>query len=61
MAASRAAELETYLEDRFGERWWNEEGAAKLLKGVMSQGGKIDLSIFSSMDPNIFMKEIIDL
>ena len=32
-----------------------------LLKGVMSQGGKIDLSIFSSMDPNIFMKEIIDL
>lgn len=61
MAASRAAELETYLKDRFGERWWNEEGAAKLLKGVMSQGGKIDLSIFSSMDPNIFMKEIIDL
>ena len=61
MAASRASELETYLKDRFGERWWNEEGAANLLKEVMSQGGKINLSMFSSMDPNIFMKEIIDL
>ena len=37
-----------------------KKAAAKLLKGVMSQGGKIDLSIFSNLDPNIFMKEIID-
>ncbi|MDP9197373.1 MAG: M3 family metallopeptidase [Thermoproteota archaeon] len=60
MAASRAAELEDYLQDRFGEHWWNEEGAAKLVKEVMSQGGEIDLSIFSTMDQNIFMKEITD-
>jgi len=32
LAAIRAAELERYLMNRFGEKWWNEPTAGKKLE-----------------------------
>jgi len=58
LAAIRAAELERYLINRFGERWWNDPVAGKKIKEVMSKGGTINLNEFSKLDQNIFMKEI---
>ena len=58
LAAIRAAELERYLINRFGERWWNDPVAGKKIKEVMSKGGTINLNEFSRLDQNIFMKEI---
>ena len=58
LAAIRAAELERYLVNRFGERWWNDPVAGKKVKEIMSKGGAINLNEFSRLDQNIFMKEI---
>lgn len=61
IAAVRAAELEKYFRDKFGEKWWQDKAAADTLKDLMSKGAKIDLSVFSNLDRNIFLKEIVDL
>jgi hypothetical protein len=58
LAAIRAAELERYLINRFGERWWNDPVAGKKVREIMSKGGTINLNEFSKLDQNIFMKEI---
>ena len=58
IAVIRAAELERYLTNRFGEKWWNEPNAGKKVRKIMAKGEKIDLKEFSKLDPNIFMKEI---
>ncbi|MGB5090647.1 MAG: hypothetical protein WBN72_06860 [Nitrososphaeraceae archaeon] len=58
LAAIRAAELERYLINRFGERWWNDPVAGKKVREIMSNGGTINLNEFSRLDQNIFMKEI---
>ena len=58
LAAIRAAELERYLINRFGERWWNDPVAGKKVREIMSKGGTINLKEFSRLDQNIFMKEI---
>lgn len=58
LAAIRAAELERYLINRFGERWWNDPVAGKKVREIMSKGGTINLNEFSRLDQNIFMKEI---
>jgi hypothetical protein len=58
IAAIRAAELELYLTNRFGEKWWNEPTAGKKVREIMSKGERINLKEFSKLDPNIFMKEI---
>ena len=58
IAAIRAAELERYLTNRFGEKWWNEPTAGKKVREIMSKGERINLKEFSKLDPNIFMKEI---
>jgi hypothetical protein len=58
LAAIRAAELETYLINRFGERWWNDPVAGKKVREIMSKGGTINLNEFSKLDQNIFMREI---
>jgi len=58
LAAIRAAELETYLINKFGERWWNDPVAGKKVREIMSKGGTINLNEFSRLDQNIFMKEI---
>jgi hypothetical protein len=58
LAAIRAAELERYLINRFGERWWNDPVAGKKVREIMSKGGTINLNEFSRLDQNTFMKEI---
>jgi hypothetical protein len=60
LAAVRAAELEKYLLDKFGEKWWQDKAAASTLKDIMSKGATIDLSLFSDLDQDVFLKEIVD-
>jgi oligoendopeptidase F len=59
LAAVRAAELDTYIRNRFGDKWWKEKEAGKDLRRIMRPGAGIDLSIFSKLDSNILLKEII--
>lgn len=58
VAAVRAAELESQLQGRFGEEWWNEKRAGAYIREVMRPGAKIDLSLFSKLDSDVFIKEI---
>ena len=58
LAAIRAAELERYLMNRFGEKWWNEPMAGKKIREIMSKGDKINLKEFSKLDQSNFMKDI---
>lgn len=58
LAAIRAAELERYLMNRFGEKWWNEPTAGKKIREIMSKGDKINLKEFSKLDQSKFMKDI---
>jgi oligoendopeptidase F len=58
LAAVRAAELNNYMINRFGEEWWREKEAGKDLREIMKPGAKIDLSIFSNLDSNVFLREI---
>ena len=58
IAAVRAAELDTYMKNRFGDIWWKEKEAGKELREIMKPGAKIDLSIFSNLDSNRFLQEI---
>jgi hypothetical protein len=58
LAAIRAAELEKYLMNRFGEKWWKEPTAGKKVREIMAKGELINLKEFSKLDQNIFMKEI---
>lgn len=59
VAAIRAAELDNRLQNTFGETWWRESEAGRYLRGIMSQGAKIDLNSFSKLDPKYFMEEIM--
>jgi len=61
LAAVRASELEKFLIDKFGEKWWQDKAAANTLKDLMSKGATIDLSLFSDLDKDVFLNEIIDL
>jgi hypothetical protein len=58
-AAVRAKELELTLQNQFGEKWWLEKGAGRYLKDLMSSGSDLNLSSFSNLDSNLFLKEII--
>ena len=60
LAAIRAAELDIYMQDRFGDKWWTERESGKNLSEIMKPGAKIDLSIFSNLDSTTFMKEITE-
>jgi hypothetical protein len=59
LAAVRAAELDHYMQNNFGDKWWTEIGAGRALRAIMEPGANIDLSQFSKLDINVFMKEII--
>ena len=59
IAAVRAAELEIHVRNKYGDKWWKEKQAGKDLREIMEPGAKIDLSIFSKLDSNTFLKEII--
>jgi oligoendopeptidase F len=58
LAAVRAAELDHHIRNAFGDRWWTERGAGRALRAIMKTGAKIDLSQFSKLDSNIFLKDI---
>jgi hypothetical protein len=59
LAAVRAAELDTYIKNRFGDKGWEEKEAGKDLRKIMRPGAGIDLFIFSKLDSNILLTEII--
>jgi hypothetical protein len=58
LAAVRAAELDHYMQNKFGDKWWTEIGAGRALRAIMEPGANIDLSQFSKLDSNVFVKEI---
>ena len=58
LAAVRAAELDHHIRNAFGDRWWTERGAGRALRAIMEPGAKIDLSQFSKLASNIFLKDI---
>lgn len=58
IAAVRAAELDTYMKNRFVGIWWKEKEAGKDLRDIIKPGAKIDLSIFSNLNSNIFLQQI---
>jgi Peptidase family M3 len=60
LAAIRAAELDIYMQNRFGNKWWTERESGKNLSEIMKPGAKIDLSIFSKLDSTHFMREIME-
>jgi oligoendopeptidase F len=60
LAAVRAAELDTYIRNKFGDIWWKEKESGKSLREIMKPGAAIDLSIFSRLDSAIFLNEIIE-
>lgn len=57
-AAVRAKELDVYLQNNFGEAWWTNKDAGKYLQQIMSPGADIDLSLFSKLDSDLYLKEI---
>jgi oligoendopeptidase F len=58
LAAVRAAELEIYIRNKYGDKWWKEKQPGKDLREIMKPGARIDLPRFSKLDSNIFLKEI---
>ena len=54
----RAVELDNYVRNKYGDRWWKEKEAGKDLRDIMKPGAKIDLLIFSNLDSNMFLQEI---
>jgi hypothetical protein len=58
LAVVRAAELDMYVRNRHGDKWWKEKETGKDLRKMMKPGAEIDLSIFSNLDSNIFLQEI---
>ena len=46
LAAVRAAKLDLYMRNTFGDKWWTEPGAGRVLRAIMEPGAKIDLSQF---------------
>jgi len=58
LAAVRAAELEIYIRNKNGDKWWKEKQPGKDLIEIMKPGARIDLPIFSKLDSNIFLQEI---
>ena len=59
LAAVRAAELDHHMQNTFGDKWWTERGAGRALRAIMEPGTKVDLSQFSKLDSNIFLKGIM--
>lgn len=60
LAAVRAAELDTYMRNKFGDMWWKEKESGKSLREIMKPGAAIDLSIFSRLDSTSFLNDITE-
>ena len=59
LAVVRAAELDMYARNKYGDKWWKERESGKDFREIMKPGGKIDSSTFSDLDSNTFLKEIL--
>jgi Peptidase family M3 len=59
LAAVRAAELDHHMQNTFGDKWWTESGAGRALRAIMESGAKVDLSEFSKLDSNVFLKDVM--
>ena len=59
LAAVRAAELDIYMQNKFGENWWAKAESGEHLRDLMKQGAKIKLTRFSKLDSSLFINEII--
>jgi hypothetical protein len=46
LAGVRAAELDVYIRNKYGDEWWKEKQAGKDLREIMKPGGKIDYPCF---------------
>ena len=60
-AAVRAKELDIHLQNIFGDTWWKSKESGKYLRQIMSPGAEIDLSVFSRLDSDLYLKEIISV
>jgi hypothetical protein len=60
LAAVRASELDMYLRNQFGDKWWREKESGRNLVEIMKPGAAIDLSIFSRLDSSLFLNEITE-
>jgi hypothetical protein len=60
LAAVRAAELDSHMKNRFGDAWWYNRESGKRLREIMNPGAQIDLSIFSKLDSETFLMEILN-
>jgi hypothetical protein len=58
IAAVRAFELERYIMDKFGEKWWNEKEAGDEIRKIMKPGANLDISIFSRLDIVGYLEEL---
>jgi hypothetical protein len=58
IAAVRAFELERYIMTKFGEKWWKEKEAGDELRRIMDPGARLDISIFSRLDTDGYMKDL---
>ena len=47
------------MQNTFGDKWWTEIGAGRALRAIMESGAKVDLSEFSKLDSNIFLKDVM--
>ena len=57
-AAVRAKELDIHLQNTFGEEWWKNKETGKYLQQIMLSGSDIELSLFSKLDSDLYLKEI---
>ncbi len=60
IAAIREAELAEKLAATFGEEWWSNRKAGAYLKEIMRPGAGIALEEFSKLDPDPFLKGLIE-
>jgi hypothetical protein len=58
LAAVRAAELEIYIRNKYGDKWWKEKQPGKDLRKIMKPGARIDLPVFSKLDSKTKYKSL---
>jgi hypothetical protein len=52
--------LDSHMKNRFGDAWWYNRESGKRLREIMNPGAQIDLSIFSKLDFETFLMEILN-
>jgi hypothetical protein len=60
IAAVRALELEIYLQNKFGEKWWSEDKSGDVIRQIMRPGAEIELSRFSKLDSKLYIDKMLN-